>query len=112
MKDKCLLRSAMVVVGLLLISAPALAQGEREPIVLSSTGLEAGKSPEAMLPAGAIAHVRLQSAGSLLNDTDDMLAKFIPEKILPPPVLAALEEDNPLLALIGLQTAGQPLRKR
>lgn len=85
-------------------------QNAQEMMVeLSPSGLPANVAPEGLLPAGAILHVRINSSGELLDDASKMLTPFIPEKAIGPPAMLAMQQPNPLLALIGLQTMGQPL---
>lgn len=106
-------RIGLLVLCLFVAATPALAQREgparKQPIVLSATGLPAKAAPEALLPAGALLHIRLNNAQALLDDSSAMAMKFIPEKALPPPVLQAMEQPNPLLGLIGMMTAREPL---
>ena len=76
---------------------------------LAPSGLPDNVKPEGLLPAGAILHVRVNSSGELLDDASKMLTPFIPEKAVGPPAEMAMQQPNPLLALIGLQTMGQPM---
>ena len=78
-------------------------------IELTPSGLPANVEPEALLPGGALLHIRINSSGELLDDASKMLTPFIPEKAIGPPAVEARQQPNPLLALIGLQTMGQPL---
>ena len=84
---------------------------EQDPdlIVLEPSGLPDNASPESILPSGAIGHLRINNFGRLLDDASSMATPFIPEKVLGPSAEAALKQPNPLLALIGMQTMGQPL---
>ncbi len=80
-----------------------------EPIVLQPTGLPSAETPEAVLPAGALFHLRINGARRLLGDASELVQAFIPEKTLPPPLRQALTEPNSLLGLIGALTVGTPL---
>jgi len=84
------------------------AEGAEAGIRLKPTALPAGDA-EAILPRGAILHVRIKSAATLLNDVSAMATRFIPEKALPPDQRKLLDAPNPLLALIGMQATGRPL---
>ena len=75
-------------------------------VELSPSGLPADVDPEGLLPAGAILHVRINSSGELLDDASKMLTPFVPEKAIGPPAIQAMQQPNPLLALIGMQTMG------
>ena len=77
-------------------------------IVLEPSGLPEKFVPEALLPSGALVHLRINSTGQLLEDASAMATPFIPEEALGPRARVALEQPNPLLALIGLQSTGQP----
>lgn len=86
-------------------------QDDDSIIVLTPSGLSTNSdsTPESILPAGAILHLRVNGCADLLNDISRMATPFIPERALGPPAVAALAEPNPLLALIGFQTIGEPL---
>ncbi|MCE9556207.1 MAG: hypothetical protein K8T91_22900 [Planctomycetes bacterium] len=103
-----------LIVGVALLATPwVMAQEAERPapagLVLKPSGLLAGDAPEAIVPSGAVVHVRIKSAELLLNDLSAMATKFIPEKALPPDRRKLLDGPNPLLALIGMQTTGRPL---
>ena len=82
---------------------------QEKMVELSPSDLPANVEPEKLLPAGVILHVRINSSGELLDDASKMITPFIPEKAIGPVAQMALQQPNPLLALIGFQTMGQPL---
>jgi len=91
--------------------APAARPDAGDPeagLALKPMALPAGEA-EAILPRGAVLHVRIKSAGALLDDASAMATKFIPEKALSPEQRKLLDMPNPLLALIGQQATGRPL---
>jgi len=78
-------------------------------ITLAPSGLADNQSPEELLPPAAILHLRINEAGKLLDDISDMAMPFVPEQAVGPMAEIALEESNPLLAMIGIQTMEQPM---
>jgi hypothetical protein len=79
-----------------------------EDPVLKSSGLPAG-NPEAVLPGGAVLHLRANNLAGLVNTLNDLIMSFVPEKALPPELQPILQNPKPVLAFIGLNTGGEPL---
>lgn len=75
---------------------------------LPAPALAAGAA-EAVLPQGAVLHVRVAGLGQVLDSLDRLIVPFVPAKALPPDLQPFLEEPRPLLAFLGAQSVGQPL---
>lgn len=82
---------------------------ESAPLKLTACDLASGAQPESQLPTGAIAHIRINGLQSLLDDTSAMAFPFVPEKIIGEPAMVAKQQENPLLALIGMAAMGGPI---
>ncbi len=64
---------------------------------------------EAVLPVGAVLHVRLSQLATLLDHIDGLVMGFVPEQAVPKPMRKYLGQPKPLLAWLGDQTVGGPL---
>jgi hypothetical protein len=81
----------------------------RPKLVLAPSGLPAGATPESIIPAGVVVHVRLNGTAKLLNDFNDMVFPFVATKFMSGPLRDALKEPNPTLAILGLQASGKAM---
>ncbi|MCE9548134.1 MAG: hypothetical protein K8T25_21890 [Planctomycetia bacterium] len=77
--------------------------------MIKPSGLPAGQTPEKVLPAGVILHLRLKNAQSLLDNVSQLAKTFVPPRAVPPPLKKSMDEPNALLAIIGMQTMRKPL---
>jgi hypothetical protein len=96
------------IAGLLLCLLCLTVRGADEPPELKSNGLPAG-NPEAVLPGGAVVHVRANNLANLVNTLNDLIMSFVPEKAVPKEMQEILKQPKPVLAYIGMMTGGQPL---
>jgi hypothetical protein len=76
--------------------------------VLGDSGLPVAAA-EAVLPDGALLHVRLGALGRTLERLDGLVMAFVPEKAVPPNMAPLLAQPHPLLAFIGQQMVGAPI---
>lgn len=70
---------------------------------IPTSGIPAG-SAEYILPANAIAHARLRSPQSLLEQAEALAIQTIPPKAVPAPFRPLLNTKHPLLTLLGIPT--------
>ena len=70
---------------------------------LPTSGIPAGRA-ESILPANAIAHARLRSPQSLLEQAEALAIQTIPHKAVPAPFRPLLNNEHPLLTLLGMPT--------
>lgn len=89
-------------------AAFAQARPPAPPTLLASNGLRNG-GPETVLPAGAVVHIRAHNLANLIDTLEELIVSFVPDKALPPPLRALLDQKNPVLAFVGMQTIRQPL---
>ena len=92
---------------------PAMGTGQpaapRDTPVLFSMALPAHESPEAALPIGAVAYVRANNMQRLLEDLDDLLTSFVPEKALPPDFKEIFSGPHPFLAFLSARVFGESI---
>ncbi|MFW6151408.1 MAG: hypothetical protein ACOC6C_00360, partial [Verrucomicrobiota bacterium] len=86
--------------------AQSTGQGRIPP--LRSTGVPKG-SPEKILLKNPVIHVRVNNLDQLLNDINDLLMSFVPEKAVPEQLQPFLKYERPVLAFLGMNIAGKPL---
>ncbi len=69
----------------------------------------ASAKPENVLPSNAILHAQIDSALDMIHQVESFAKNTIPEKLAPPPVAEMLQQEHPLLAMLGMQMQGSPL---
>ncbi|MBT5928426.1 MAG: hypothetical protein HOH33_17630 [Verrucomicrobia bacterium] len=69
----------------------------------------ANSNPENVLPSNAIVHAQIKNPLDLLFQIETFAKNTIPGELAPPPVQGLLQEEHPLLTVLGMQMGGKPL---
>lgn len=91
-------------------AARAQQQAETQFPLLLSTGLPATETPEEILPTGALAYLRANNIQVLLENIDNLLTTFVPEKALPPDLQPIFTGPQPFITFFGIQAFGQSVQ--
>ncbi len=65
--------------------------------------------PENVLPSNAIVHAQIKNPLDILFQAEGFAKNTIPEHLAPPPVQGLLQQEHPLLTVLGMQMGGQPI---
>jgi len=76
---------------------------------LVDRGLPAGAVRDVLPANGAVLHLQVHDLLSLIEGVEEILVAGVPEKAMPPDIQGLLQNEHPLLTLLGLQMMGQPL---
>ncbi len=78
---------------------------------LSPTGVPKGP-PEKILLKNSVIHIQINDLNRLLNDVNDLIMSFVPEKAVPEQFKPFLKYEKPVLAFLGINSAGKPLTSK
>ena len=110
MRQKHFWRIIVFMLGVVLfVVLPHGVRAQQEIPALLSTGLPVTETPEDIFPNGAILYLRANNVQVLLEDLDQFLTSFVPEKALPPAIQPLFANPQPFIAMFGQQAFGQPV---
>ncbi|HRY49355.1 MAG TPA: hypothetical protein P5186_15000 [Candidatus Paceibacterota bacterium] len=92
----------------LVIALTGLTAWAQNTPVLVSHGLPSGPAQQ-VLPAGALLHLQVNNLFKTVTQVEQILRSLVPMKAAPPDLQGLLQQEHPLLTLLGMQIVQQPL---